>query len=69
VITRASKGELNVQLSELQYGMMKKELREATAPIYTALILALGALMAWMGGVQELAYLLLGGAMMRLWFR
>jgi len=69
MITRASKGELNVQLSELQYGMMKKELREATAPLYSALILALGAMGAWMGGFEEIAYMLLGGAIMRLWFR
>lgn len=69
VIERASKGELNVQLSELQYGMMKKELREATAPLYGALMLALGAMAAWMGGIEELAYLFLGGAIIRLWFR
>jgi ubiquinone biosynthesis protein len=69
MIERASKGELNVQLSPLQYEMMKKELREATAPLYSALILALGAFGAWMGGIEELAYALLGGAMMRLWFR
>lgn len=69
VIERASKGELNVQLSSLQYEMMKKELREATAPLYSALILALGAFGGWMGGLEELAYALLGGAIMRLWFR
>ncbi|MDD2780743.1 AarF/UbiB family protein [Sulfuricurvum sp.] len=69
VITRANKGELNVQLSQLQYEMMKKELREATAPIYTALILAFGAMGMWMGGIEEVAYALLGGAMVRLWFR
>lgn len=69
VIERASKGELNVQLSELQYDLMKKELREATAPLYTALVLGLGALGAWMGGIEEVAYVLLGGAIMRLWFR
>lgn len=69
VIERASKGELNVQLSQLQYEMMKKELREATGPIYTALVLAFGAMGAWMGGVEEVAYLLLGAAIMRLLFR
>ena len=69
VIERASKGELNVQLSQLQYEMMKKELREATEPIYTALVLAFGAMGAWMGGVEEVAYLLLGAAIMRLLFR
>jgi hypothetical protein len=69
VIERASKGELNVQLSQLQYEMMKKELREATAPIYTALILALGAFGASMARIEELAYALLGAAIMRLWFR
>jgi ubiquinone biosynthesis protein len=69
MIERAGKGELSVQLSPLQYGMMKKELREATAPLYSALILALGAFGAWMGGIEELAYALLGGAVMRLWSR
>ena len=48
---------------------MKKELREATAPLYSTLILALGAMGAWMGGFEEIAYMLLGGAIMRLWFR
>jgi ubiquinone biosynthesis protein len=69
VIERAAKGELEVQLSPFQYDVMKKELREATAPFATALILALGAMGAWMGGVEEVAYALLGGAIVRLWFR
>lgn len=69
VIERASKGELKVQLSELQYGMIKKELREATAPLFSALILALGSFGAWMAGITDLAYVLLGGAIIRLWFR
>jgi ubiquinone biosynthesis protein len=69
LIRRASRGEIKVELSELQYDVMKKELHDATTPFAMALILALGAIGAWMGGIEELAYLFLGGAMMRLWFR
>ncbi|MGA9045193.1 ABC1 kinase family protein [Sulfuricurvum sp.] len=69
VIQRASKGELKVELSDLQYGIIKKELREATAPLYTALMLALGALGGWIAGSEEITYALLGAAIMRLWFR
>jgi predicted unusual protein kinase regulating ubiquinone biosynthesis (AarF/ABC1/UbiB family) len=69
LIRRASKGELQVELSPLQYEMIKKELRDATAPLYMALILLLGALGTWMAGMSEIAYILLGAAMMRLWYR
>lgn len=69
VIERASKGELRVQLSPLQYDLIKKELKEATAPLYSALMLAIIALGFWMGEAQSLAYLFLGGAIIRLWFR
>jgi hypothetical protein len=69
VIQRASKGELKVELSNLQYGIIKKELREATAPLYTALMLVLGALGGWIAGSEEIAYVLLGAAILRLWFR
>lgn len=69
LIRRASKGELAVELSALQYEMIKKELREATAPLYIALILILGVIGAWMAGMREIAYVLLGAAIMRLWYR
>lgn len=69
LIRRASKGELQVELSPLQYEMMKKELRVATAPLYMAFILLLGALGTWMTGMSEIAYILLGAAIMRLWYR
>ncbi|MDD2370074.1 MAG: AarF/UbiB family protein [Sulfuricurvum sp.] len=69
LIRRASKGELQVELSPLQYDLMKKELRNATAPLYMALILLLGVLGSWMAGMNEIAYVLLGAAMMRLWYR
>lgn len=69
MIERASKGELSVELSPLQYGMIKKELREAMAPLYMALILVLGAFGAWIAGVSEVAYALLGAVIIRLWFR
>lgn len=68
-IERASKGELSVELSPLQYEMIKKEFRAATAPLATALILALGAMGFWMAGIEEAAYAFLGAAMMRLWYR
>ncbi len=69
LIRRASKGELAVELSPLQYEMIKKELRDATGPLYMALILILGVIAAWMAGMREIAYVLLGAAIMRLWYR
>jgi predicted unusual protein kinase regulating ubiquinone biosynthesis (AarF/ABC1/UbiB family) len=69
LIRRASKGELQVELSPLQYEMMKKELRDATAPLYMALILLLGTVGTWMAGMNEIAYILLGTTIMRLWYR
>jgi predicted unusual protein kinase regulating ubiquinone biosynthesis (AarF/ABC1/UbiB family) len=69
LIRRASKGELQVELSPLQYEMMKKELRDATAPLYMALILLLGTVGVWMAGMNEIAYILLGATIMRLWYR
>ncbi|MDD2266188.1 AarF/UbiB family protein [Sulfuricurvum sp.] len=69
LIRRASKGELQVELSPQQYELMKKELRDATAPLYIALVLLLGAVGSWMAGMSEIAYILLGAAMMRLWYR
>lgn len=69
LIRRASKGELAVELSPLQYGMIKKEIRDATAPIAMALIFALGAIAFWIAGINEMVYLLLSAAMMRLWYR
>lgn len=69
MIERASKGELSVELSPLQYEMIKKEFRAAMAPLSAALILALGAMGFWMAEIDEVAYALLGAAMMRLWYR
>jgi predicted unusual protein kinase regulating ubiquinone biosynthesis (AarF/ABC1/UbiB family) len=69
MIERASKGELSVELSPLQYEMIKKEFRAATAPLAIALILALGAMGFWMAEIDEAAYAFLGAAMMRLWYR
>jgi ubiquinone biosynthesis protein len=69
LIRRASKGDLTVELSALQYTLMKQELRNATAPIVMALMLGFGAFGAWMMGSREIAFALLGGAIVRLWSR
>jgi predicted unusual protein kinase regulating ubiquinone biosynthesis (AarF/ABC1/UbiB family) len=68
-LRRASRGELMVELSPLQLESISQNLQNALRPIVLALMLALGAMGAWMGGVHELAYGLLGAAMMRLWYR
>ena len=68
-LRRASRGELVVELSHLQVESIKQNLESALRPIVLALMLALGAMGAWMGGVNELAYGLLGAAIMRLWYR
>jgi len=68
-LRRASRGELVVELSPMQLESIGKNTQDALRPIVIALMLALGAMGAWMGGVNEVAYALLGGAMMRLWYR
>lgn len=68
-LRRASRGELVVELSPLQLESISYNLQNALRPIVVALMLGLGAMGAWMGGVQEVAYALLGAAMMRLWYR
>lgn len=68
-LRRASRGELVVELSPLQLESISQNIQNALRPIVVALMLALGAMGAWMGSVPELAYGLLGAAMMRLWYR
>ncbi len=68
-LRRASRGELVVELSPMQLESIAHNTQNALRPIVMALMLALGAMGAWMGGIQELAYALLGAAMMRLWYR
>jgi len=68
-LRRASRGELVVELSPLQLESIGENLQNVLRPIVVALMLGLGAMGAWMGGVHELAYGLLGAAMMRLWYR
>jgi predicted unusual protein kinase regulating ubiquinone biosynthesis (AarF/ABC1/UbiB family) len=68
-LRRASRGELVVELSPLQLESIAQNIQNALRPIVVALMLALGAMGAWMGGVPEIAYGLLGAAMMRLWYR
>ncbi|HEX5710148.1 MAG TPA: AarF/UbiB family protein [Sulfuricurvum sp.] len=68
-LRRASRGELVVELSPLQLESIGQNIQKALRPIVDALILGLGAMGAWMGGINELAYGLLGAAMMRLWYR
>ncbi len=68
-LRRASRGELVVELSPMQLESIAHNTQNALRPIVLALMLALGAMGAWMGGVNEVAYVLLGAAMMRLWYR
>jgi predicted unusual protein kinase regulating ubiquinone biosynthesis (AarF/ABC1/UbiB family) len=68
-LRRASRGELVVELSSLQVQNIAEQIQNALRPIVMALMLALGAFGAWMYGIQEVAYVLLGAAMMRLWYR
>ncbi len=68
-LRRASRGELVVELSPLQLESIAHNLQNALRPIVMAVMLALGAMGAWMGGIQELSYGLLGAAIMRLWYR
>lgn len=68
-LRRASRGELVVELSPLQLESIGQNVQNAIRPIVVALMLGLGAMGAWMGGAQEVAYVLLGAAMMRLWYQ
>lgn len=68
-LRRASRGELVVELSHLQVESIKQNIQSALRPIVVALMLAMGAMGAWMGDINELAYGLLGAAIMRLWYR
>lgn len=68
-LRRSSRGELVVELSPLQMEQLKSDVERSIEPLYTAFILLLGAVGAWMGGVEWGAWLLLGAAMMRLWLR
>ena len=68
-LRRASRGELVVELSPLQLESIGQNLQNALRPIVMALMLSLGAMGAWMGGIHELSYALLGAAIMRLWYR
>lgn len=68
-LRKASRGELDVQLSALQYDQIKMDLQQALNPFYTAAVFGLGALLAWLGGIHEITYALLVAAMIRMWFR
>ena len=68
-LRRASRGELVVELSPMQLESIGQNTQNALRPIVLALMLALGAMGAWMGGAQDVAYGFLGAAMMRLWYR
>jgi ubiquinone biosynthesis protein len=68
-LRRASRGELVVELSHMQLESIAQNLQSALRPMVVALMLGFGAMGFWMGGVNELAYVLLGAAVMRLWYR
>jgi predicted unusual protein kinase regulating ubiquinone biosynthesis (AarF/ABC1/UbiB family) len=68
-LRKTSRGELEVVISPLQYDHIKSDLQKALNPLYTAMALGLGAFGVWIGGFHEFSYLLLGGAIIRIWFR
>ncbi len=68
-LRRASRGELNVEISPRQIESLKNALENALRPIVSALMLSLGAIGSFMAGWENPAYVLIGAAMMRLWFR
>lgn len=68
-LRRASRGELVVELSSLQLQSIQEKMEYSQKPLIMALIFLIGALGSFMGGIEELSYALLGGAMMRLWYR
>lgn len=68
-LRKTSRGELEVVISSLQYDHIKSDLQKALNPLYTAMALGLGAFGVWIGGFHEFSYLLLGGAIIRIWFR
>ncbi|HQS66847.1 MAG TPA: AarF/UbiB family protein [Sulfuricurvum sp.] len=68
-LRRASRGELVVELSPLQLESIGQNIQKALRPIVVALMLGLGAVGAWMAGITEFSYALLGAAVMRLWYR
>lgn len=68
-LRRSSRGELEVQLSAMQYDQIKSDLRLALNPLYGASLFALVSLGTWMAGWNGAAYLFLGMAIVRLWRR
>lgn len=68
-LRRASRGELVVELSPLQLQSIQARLEHSQKPLVMTLILFMGALGSFMGGMEEISYALLGAAMLRLWYR
>lgn len=68
-LRKASRGELNVEISSMQIEGLKHALESAIRPIVTGMILAIASIGSWMKGWEEGAYLLLSLAILRLWFR
>ncbi len=68
-LRRASRGELVIELSPLQLASIEEKMASALRPLVVSVGLGLGAMGGWMMGYPPLAYLLLGGAIFRLWYR
>lgn len=68
-LRKASRGELNVEISPMQIESLQNRLDAAIRPIVSALMMGLGALGCTIAGWENGAYVLLGAAIMRLWFR
>jgi ubiquinone biosynthesis protein len=68
-LRRASRGELNVEISPRQIESLHHTFENALRPIVSALMLSLGSIGCFMAGWHNLAYVLIGAAIMRLWFR
>lgn len=68
-LRKASRGELNVEISSMQVESLKHLIEISLRPIITALTFALGAFGAWITGWENGSYILLTFAILRLWFR
>lgn len=68
-LRKASRGELSVEISPMQIESLQNRLDAALRPIVSGLMLGLGAMGCYIAGWGNGAYLLIGLAVLRLWFR
>ncbi|MBN2869884.1 MAG: AarF/ABC1/UbiB kinase family protein [Campylobacterales bacterium] len=68
-LRKASRGELNVEISPMQIESIRHAFEASLRPLLTALTFALGSMGAWMADWKNAAFMLLAAAILRLWFR